>query len=108
MAFATTVLSMVIMNALTATTASAHRYRPRVTSACGVRPAGAGKSAASPYTLSSLLLLLVGISLLGPDSRAAAAQLSHQATMDTPESCHHRDKEPGRKVGWMRIVGAAP
>lgn len=31
----TTVLSMVVMNALTATTASAHRYRPRVTLPCG-------------------------------------------------------------------------
>ncbi|GAA2609911.1 hypothetical protein GCM10010411_50360 [Actinomadura fulvescens] len=35
-AFATTVLSMVIMNALTATTASAHLYRPRVNASRGV------------------------------------------------------------------------
>ncbi|WP_169809397.1 hypothetical protein [Actinomadura chibensis] len=108
MAFATTVLSMVIMNALTATTASAHRYRPRVTSAYGVQSRARREIRRFSYNQSSLLLLLVGISLLGPDSRTAAAQLSHQATMDTPESCHHRDKEPGRKVGWMRIVGAAP
>ncbi|GLW64462.1 hypothetical protein Arub01_27060 [Actinomadura rubrobrunea] len=55
-ALATTVLSMVIMNALTATTASAHLYRPRVNAparrippAPRAPPDGRGEKAASPY-----------------------------------------------------------
>ncbi|GAA4104212.1 hypothetical protein GCM10022214_83160 [Actinomadura miaoliensis] len=55
-ALATTVLSMVIMNALTATTASAHLYRPRVNAPARRLSRGPGrragmrrKRAASPY-----------------------------------------------------------
>ncbi|GAA4136515.1 hypothetical protein GCM10022416_20330 [Actinomadura keratinilytica] len=61
-ALATTVLSMVIMNALTATTASAHLYRPWVNAPARRSSPGpgrpgrnAGKRAASPYKREWLL-----------------------------------------------------
>ncbi len=53
----TTVLSMVVMNALTATTASAHRYRPRVNSPYGEGPAPPGNPPLPPKAVVAIVTI---------------------------------------------------
>ncbi|MGI5205930.1 hypothetical protein ACQEU6_30685 [Spirillospora sp. CA-108201] len=83
---------MVIMNALTATTASAHRYRPRVNSPYGVDfRAGRGNPPLPPKKV--VAIVTIGSRFVTqPRLRAVVPQLSHQATLVTAESCHRRDK----------------